>query len=424
MAAAGALALGLAATPALAERDWMGLEREVPGRDVPGREAGAPSAAPAPQAWRPIDPRAAQRPTFDLAGARWMLLGRPGPLLAAVGTADSESLSRDELFEASGEVLPLTEENFIDPDVDLGAEEEPAVEEAAPAEPQTIETQTIDPQTIDPLASEPVTAEPATAAPADELELDLEEDFEVEDEEDYVAGPAEDDPLEAINRPIFEANLFLDRWMLRPVTRVYIETVPEPGRAGLSNALQNLRTPVILLNDLFQGEMSRAGATFGRFFINSLVGLGGMIDVAGAMGLPGHDEDFGQTLGAHGVGGSPYLVLPFFGPSNPRDAIGTVADVAIDPLTYLTPESLSEIETGVTLVNDRASIINETDTLEATSLDYYAAVRSFYYQNRDFEIANGRTREAAPADPAEPDEPSAGESEEDFEALEEDLDLL
>jgi len=212
----------------------------------------------------------------------------------------------------------------------------------------------------------------------------LYEDVEVEEVED---------PLEPINRPIFEANLFLDRWLMRPVTRIYIETVPEPGRDGLSNVLENFETPVTLINDFLQGEMSRAGATFGRFFINSVFGLAGIFDVADALGLPGHEEDFGQTLGSYGVGDYPYLVLPLLGPSSPRDGIGIAVDNVIDPLAYLTPDALTEVHTGSTVLSNRAEIIDETDSLEATSLDFYAAVRSFYVQNRDYEIANGRGKE-------------------------------
>ena len=230
----------------------------------------------------------------------------------------------------------------------------------------------------------------------DDADADFEEaDFEDSEFEDD--GVNDIDPLEAINRPIFEANLFLDRWVLRPVTRVYIETVPAPGRRGVSNFLQNLKSPVILFNDLLQGEFSRAGATFGRFFINSFFGLAGLVDTADALGLPGHTEDFGQTLGSYGIGGKPYIMLPLFGPSNPRDAIGRVGDIVFDPLTYLTPDALSEVESGINLVNDRAKVIKATDALESTSIDYYAAVRSFYYQNRDFEISNGRKKEASPS---------------------------
>ena len=260
---------------------------------------------------------------------------------------------------------------------------------------------------------------PAQEDPESDVEA-----IEIEDFDSDVDSNVDDiDPLEAINRPIFEANLFLDRWFLRPVTRVYIETVPQPGRRGVSNFLQNLRSPVILFNDFLQGEMSRAGATFGRFFINTFFGFAGLVDTADALGLPGHEEDFGQTLGSYGVGDQPYLMLPLIGPSNPRDLVGRVGDIIMDPLTYLTPDELSEIETGINTVSDRADVIGDTDTLEATSIDYYAAVRSFYFQNRDFEISNGRKEAPAPDELEDVDELYDGLDDEDLESLDQDLQL-
>ena len=249
------------------------------------------------------------------------------------------------------------------------------------------------------------------------------EDFSDEDIEAFIDAETaadDNDPLEAINRPIFELNLTLDRWVLRPIARIYIETVPEPGRNGIANALDNIKSPVVFANDLLQGELSRAGATFGRFFINTIFGLGGLIDTAEYLGLPGHDEDFGQTLATYGVGGYPYLVLPLLGPSNPRDAVGFGVDTVLDPVTHLASTEVGAVRTGVGLVSARAAILNETEALEETSIDFYAAVRSFYYQNRDFEIRNESNGNGLPAGaPAEEDDPFDGLEEDPFEALEE-----
>lgn len=252
------------------------------------------------------------------------------------------------------------------------------------------------------------------------------EDFSDEDVEGFIDGETaadDNDPLEPINRPIFEVNLALDRWVLRPITRIYIETVPEPGRDGIANALNNIKSPVIFANDLLQGELSRAGATFGRFFINTIFGLGGLIDTAEYLGLPGHNEDFGQTLATYGVGGYPYLVLPLLGPSNPRDAVGRGADILLDPLTHIAPTEVGMARTGVGLVSDRAGILNETEALEETSIDFYAAVRSFYYQNRDFEIRNDSNGNGVPAaaseGPADSEDPFDSLEEDPFDALEE-----
>ncbi len=231
-----------------------------------------------------------------------------------------------------------------------------------------------------------------------------EEDFMSADEDEGLSDLLDeneqqeiDDPLEGFNRPMFEVNLFLDRWILRPVTRIYRETMPQPGRDGIANAIDNINSPVTFVNDILQGEMSRAGTTLGRFFINSFFGVAGLFDTAGAMGLPGHEEDFGQTLGTYGVGGNPFIMLPVIGPTNPRDMVGKAADIAADPQTWVLPAGLARIKTGVELVSDREQILDETDALEATSVDYYAAVRSLYMQNREFEISN--EGEGKPRDP-------------------------
>ena len=111
--------------------------------------------------------------------------------------------------------------------------------------------------------------------------------------------------------------------------------MPEPGRRGVHNFLGNLTLPTIFVNDMLQGEVSRAGKTSGGLVINTTVGLGGFLDPASKIGIPGHGEDFGQTLAVWGVGEGPYLVLPFLGPSNPRDATGLAIDVAMDPTNHI-----------------------------------------------------------------------------------------
>ena len=259
---------------------------------------------------------------------------------------------------------------------------------------------------------------PSSDVTEDDLVFDDSDDLSDENVNDVLDEDQLDDdidPLEPVNRVMFDINLTLDKWLLRPIARIYNETVPEPGRTGIANVLDNVESPVVFANDLLQGEMSRAGATFARFFINTIFGFAGLIDVADAVGLPGHGEDFGQTLASYGVGGSPYLVLPLFGPTNPRDATNLIIDTAFDPLTFVTPDTLQGVKTPLEILSNRAAIIQETDALEATSVDYYAAVRSFYYQNREFEIGNGRVQEQ--------ESPMDVEIEDDlFDALDEDAD--
>lgn len=255
-------------------------------------------------------------------------------------------------------------------------------------------------------------AAPALAQSASEDEvapLDELEELEELDDEDFAdflpeeaAESEADDPLEDINRPVFEMNLAIDRYLFRPVARAYLAT-PEIARNRVSSFVTNLGTPVTLANDLLQGEMSRAGASFGRFLFNSVFGLFGLFDVADAMGLPGHQEDFGQTLASYGVGPGPYLVLPFFGPSNPRDAVGRIVEIVANPTDQFIPSPARLPISAVSLVDARSRTIDETEALEATSLDFYAAVRSLYNQNREFEILNGRPAPEALPDIEVPD---------------------
>src|ERR1041384_3873923 len=114
------------------------------------------------------------------------------------------------------------------------------------------------------------------------------------------------DPLEPMNRYFFEVNNFLDEILLKPFAGWYHIALPDPAEDGVRNFLRNLKSPVILANDLFQGEFHRAGTTVARFFINSTIGIGGFIDVASMMDLNYHTEDFGQTLAVYGAGEGPY----------------------------------------------------------------------------------------------------------------------
>jgi len=142
------------------------------------------------------------------------------------------------------------------------------------------------------------------------------------------------DPAEPLNRDIFNFNKGLDDAAIKPVTAAYRAVAPETVRRGVHNFLNNLRTPVILANDLLQGELRRAGITLTRFAINSTIGVLGFSDQASGMGFDFHNEDFGQTLAVWGVSEGPYLMLPILGPSNPRDAVGFVIDFFFDPINY------------------------------------------------------------------------------------------
>jgi phospholipid-binding lipoprotein MlaA len=202
----------------------------------------------------------------------------------------------------------------------------------------------------------------------------------------------QNDPYEQTNRSIFAFDEGLDHNVARPVAVFYNDVVPGFARTGVHNVLGNLDTPVIFANDVLQGEATRAGQTLGRAVVNTTLGIGGLFDPASRMGIPGHDEDFGQTLGVWGVGEGPYLVLPLAGPSNPRDLAGVAGDIALDPFTYMKWHNSTLhliIREGLEIVDLRARNVESLDQIERTSVDLYATTRSLYRQHRNAEIRNG-----------------------------------
>lgn len=213
------------------------------------------------------------------------------------------------------------------------------------------------------------------------------------DPEALAAYREANDPLEPMNRYFFDLNNFADEILMKPLAGWYYIALPNFAQDGIRNAVNNVRTPVILANDLFQGEFERAGTTFGRFLVNSTLGLGGLFDIAEKMGLERHDEDFGQTMAVAGLDEGPYLVLPLVGPSNPRDAFGRIVDAFLDPMTYLTFFTnvgwINTTRNGLDIVDFRARNLQTLDQIKKGSLDYYATVRSLYRQRRADEISNG-----------------------------------
>jgi Surface lipoprotein len=216
--------------------------------------------------------------------------------------------------------------------------------------------------------------------------------------------PSPDDPYEAANREIFTFNMAVDRLALRPTAERYNAYLPESARTGIHNLLTHLHAPVVFANDVLQGEAGRAGETLSRFTVNTALGLGGLIDVATRLNIESHEEDFGQTLAVWGAGDGPYLMLPFFGPSNPRDAAGMAGDAALDPTSYIRIKRhilWSGVRLYATVLDARAANIDALDGIERDSLDFYATVKSLYRQHQHSEIRNGipdPESEAPPAD--------------------------
>lgn len=200
------------------------------------------------------------------------------------------------------------------------------------------------------------------------------------------------DPLETPNRFIFSINRAVDVIAIRPLTVFYRDWMPEPGQKGVHNALENIQTPVTAINEVVQGSPKRAANSMARFLVNSTIGVAGLFDVASSLGMPKTKEDAGKTIGMYaGVqpeNGGPYLVLPLAGPSNFRDAAGLLADYAVDPFRILTYALnvdwivYSGPRAAVTVVDARSRTLFALDDIEKNSVDYYAALRSAYTQQR------------------------------------------
>ncbi len=198
------------------------------------------------------------------------------------------------------------------------------------------------------------------------------------------------DPYEPANRFFYRVSDTVDAYTLRPVAQAYVWAVPEPARTGVHNALANLASPAVLVNDVFEAKPRRAGDTFMRFLINSTVGLGGVLDVAKGWGYPASPADGGMTLASWGVPEGPYLFLPLLGPSNPRDASGFGMDIALAPLDYV-PRGYGLITLnwalyGIGTIDARAQVLATLDQVKKNALDPYATIRSLYRQHRDAQI--------------------------------------
>ena len=219
-------------------------------------------------------------------------------------------------------------------------------------------------------------------------------DFETTYTEDEIY-----DPIEPINRVIFGFNNIADKIILEPAAKTY-RTLPSPIQSGISNFLSNLRAPLVIINQLLQGQGGNAAESTGRFLVNTTAGVFGLFDVADKIGLEEKQEDYGQTLATWGVGDGFYVVLPIFGPSNLRDSAGLFLTYSTDPFNaYAVREGegwLVPLRTATNAVDKRSKIIDEVNAMRNNSVDYYATVRSSYYQNRKAAILNIDDSELTP----------------------------
>ena len=211
-------------------------------------------------------------------------------------------------------------------------------------------------------------------------------------------APVAYDPWEKFNRQVHRFNNAVDRTVARPLARAYVAAVPRPVRLGVGNFFDNLRQPLTMVNQLLQGRPRDATQTFGRFVVNSTLGIGGLFDPASDLKMKRRSEDFGQTLGTWGWRRSRYIELPFFGPRTVRDVLGMAGDMPLSPVRQIEDDKTRIFLQGLNLVDTRAQLLS-LDSLREGAVDDYALVRDSWLQRRNYQIESHRT----------PQQPSEGE---------------
>jgi phospholipid-binding lipoprotein MlaA len=201
------------------------------------------------------------------------------------------------------------------------------------------------------------------------------------------------DPWEGFNRGVTSFNNAADAAVIKPVAKVYMKVVPSPVRTGVNNFFGNVGDIGVMFNNLLQGKINNAASDFGRLSMNTTFGVFGLIDVASQLGIPKHDEDFGQTLGRWGIGSGAYLVLPLLGPSTLRDGIATIPSAYLNPITYVNDNTTRWSLIGLGTVNTRANLLKATNILEEAALDKYIFTRDAFLQRRLQRVYDGNVPE-------------------------------
>jgi len=201
------------------------------------------------------------------------------------------------------------------------------------------------------------------------------------------------DPLERMNRSVFERNQRFNHAVVYPVARAYRDNVPEGVRDSVESFASNLAEPMVFANDVLQLRLGAAATTAGRFALNSTLGVAGLFDVATRRDLPKQSGDLGQTLYVWGVRNSPYLMVPVIGPTNVRDLIGTTVEFAASlPAGGLLPTQIAATVNNLTVAGSMASPFtklgqaDQMQELEEGSIDFYAMLRNVVYQKRQAEL--------------------------------------
>ncbi|KWF28463.1 ABC transporter [Burkholderia diffusa] len=209
------------------------------------------------------------------------------------------------------------------------------------------------------------------------------------------------DPLEPMNRAMYKFNDTVDTNIAVPIAKGYQKITPTPMRTAISNFFSNLGDLGNMANNLLQLRITDATQDLMRVAMNSVFGVGGLIDIATPAGLPKHHQDFGLTMARWGVPSGPYLVLPVFGPSTIRDGVGRAVDVRFNLLNYIEPAARNPMYIAQ-FISARSDLLGATDLLKQAALDPYSFVRDAYLQQRKSLTYHGQSASAAPPNYIEP----------------------
>lgn len=194
------------------------------------------------------------------------------------------------------------------------------------------------------------------------------------------------DPFENFNRHMYKLDMALYHVILKPIAKTYVTLVPSWGQNRISDFSNNLGTPVIFVNNLLQKNLKQSFISFWRFILNTTLGIGGLLDIANELGLPRVHNDFGITMATYKVKTGPYIMLPLFGSSTMRDTTGKLANILIDPLTYILNKYQLSGRFTLETLEGTIEHMDLIDQVNKTALDPYAMMRSLYVQHRQQEI--------------------------------------
>ncbi len=249
-----------------------------------------------------------------------------------------------------------------------------------------------------PLEARPVTAVYAAngAFPIYAAETETAPGGEAAESEEN-GGVTISDPIEPFNRAMFQFNDKLYFWVLKPVAQGYSKVVPEQARSGVQNFFFNLAFPIRFVSAVLQADFKGAGTETGRFVVNTLWGIGGLLDPASGekIDLPKQDPDLGQTLGIYGLGHGFYIVWPVIGPSSLRDSIDIAGEYFLYPVSYIQPWYDWLAVRSYEVVNDASLRIGDYEAIKGAAIDPYVALRDAYVQYRWMKIKEKGKKEPA-----------------------------